>query len=183
MKKTLVTAAVLAAICSAPAAFAAEGKDVGTLTINGLIKGTTCHFDSSAHSAEITMHQIGTSAFEGLNPGNAYHNYQNKTTTPFKIYCDAGAGVPKLKFLGSDFEVTGASSVTKNTNEETKNGGYALLMNGQRVNTDGSTPVAATPSANGEYQFDISAMYARAAAGQVNGGAVNSVVTFTVVAD
>jgi len=181
MKKTLITAAILAVSCASTAAFA--DTDTGTLTINGVIEGTTCHFVNGAQTAQINMHKIGTDSLEGLTPGQAYDGYENKTSTKFKIQCPEGTPAPKLKFLGEQFAVRGTQNVTVNSNEETKGVGYALLINNQRIDTDGNTPVASAPAANGEYEFDIAAQYARATEDAVKGGDVNSVVTFTVVAD
>lgn len=181
MKKTLITAAILAASCAAPAAFA--DTDTGTLTINGVIEGTTCHFVSGAQTAQINMHKIGTDSLKDLTPGQAYDGYENKTSTSFQIQCPEGVDAPKLKFLGEQFAVTGDENVTVNSNEATKSVGYALLINNHRIDTNGSTPIADAPSADGKYTFDIAARYARATTDEVVGGDVNSVVTFTVVAD
>ncbi|MEK0167722.1 MULTISPECIES: fimbrial protein YehD [Pseudescherichia] len=181
MKRTLITAAILAASCAAPAAFAAD-TDAGTLTINGVIKGTTCHFESGAQTAHINMQQIGTDSLEALTQGGAYDGYQNKTATSFKVKCAAGTEAPKLKFLADQFDVTGANSVTKNQGDAA-GVGYALLINGQRIDSDGSTAIANAKNDNGEYTFDIAAQYARASGEQVTAGSVNSTVTLTVVVD
>lgn len=181
MKKSLIAAAVLATSFAAPSVFAAD-TDMGTLTINGLIKGTTCHFDSNANSAQIPMQQIGTDVFTTLAAGTAYTGYQNKTSTSFKVKCAADSPIPKLKFLASQFEGTGTDSVTINRGAA-KGVGYALLINGQRIDTNGNTAIANTAAVNGEYTFDISAQYARANNNAVEAGSVDSVVTLTVVAD
>lgn len=181
MKKSLITAAVLAVSCAAPTAFAAD-TDMGTLTINGLIAGTTCHFDNDAQSARIQMHQIGTDVIKDLTPGTAYDGYKNETITPFTVTCDNNADVPKLRFRANEFEGTGLKGVTKN-NGEADGVGYALLINGERINVDGSTEIAPTKSADGKYTFNIAAQYARANTDEVSAGTVDSVVTFTVVAD
>jgi len=73
MKKSLIAAAVLAVSFAAPAAFAetVPDSDMGTLIINGFIKGTTCHFANGAQSAEIPMNQIGLDAMTGLTAATA----------------------------------------------------------------------------------------------------------------
>jgi len=181
MRKSLITAAVLSVCCAAPAAFAAD-TDVGTLTINGYVKGTTCHFDSNAQNAKIQMSQIGTDVINGLGVGDAYSGYKNETMTPFTVTCDSNADVPKLKFHSNEFEGIGNKGVTKNTGEA-DGVGYALLINGDRINVDGETQIAPTKSGDGKYTFNIAAQYARANANTVSAGTVDSVVTFTVVAD
>ncbi|STQ58759.1 Paral fimbrial-like protein [Pseudescherichia vulneris] len=135
MKKSFITAAVLAVSCAAPAAFAAD-TDMGTLTINGVIKGTTCHFVANAQSAQIQMHQIGLDVVEGLTKGKAYNGYKNETTTPFTVKCSNPLEIPKLRFRSNEFEGTGVAGVTKNTGTA-KGVGYALLINDQRINIDG----------------------------------------------
>ncbi len=186
MKKSLITAIVLAACCAAPTAFAADtDTDMGTLTINGFIKGTTCHFESNAQTAEIPIQQIGLDAMDQLQAGDTYVGYKNKTSTSFKVKCAPGTEVPTLKFLADQFAVTGPNSVTKaqEGDGKAKGVGYAVLINGKRINTDGSTPIAPAATTNGEYTFDIFAQYARAPGDDVTAGAVNSTVTFTVVTD
>ncbi|WP_314420203.1 fimbrial protein YehD [Pseudescherichia vulneris] len=182
MRKSLITAAVLSVCCAAPAAFAAADSDMGTLIINGEIKGTTCHFVANAQSAQIQMHQIGLDVVEKLTKGKAYNGYKNETTTPFTVKCSNLLEVPKLKFRSNEFEGTGVAGVTKN-NGTAKGVGYALLINDQRINIDGKTPIALTPNDKGNYTFDIAAQYARAPGDIVSGGTVNSVVTFTVITD
>lgn len=182
MKKSIIAATVLAVSFAAPAAFAAD-TDTGTLTINGLIKGTTCHFEPGSQTAHIDMHQIGTSSFKGFIPGQAYEGYSNKTNTPFKVICDSNAGIPRINVLADQFDVTGDKSVTKNNGGDAKGVGYALLINGQRVNTNDAIPIAASQNAEGKYTFDISALYARANDAAVTAGTVNSTITLTVVAD
>ncbi|WP_336853698.1 fimbrial protein YehD [Pseudescherichia vulneris] len=181
MRKSLITAAVLSVCCAAPAAFAAD-TDMGTLTINGLIKGTTCHFDNEAQTAKIQMHQIGTDVIKDLPAGQAYDGYKNETITPFKVKCDGATGIPKLKFRSNEFEGEGLNGVTKN-NGDAEGVGYALLINGERVNINGSTPISLNKDDDGNYTFDIAAQYARATSDTVKAGTVDSVVTFTVVAD
>lgn len=181
MRKSLITAAVLSVCCAAPAAFAAD-TDMGTLTINGFIKGTTCHFDSTAQNAKIQMSQIGTDAIEGLTPGQAYDGYKNETITPFTVTCDNSADVPRLRFRSNEFEGTGLQGVTKN-NGGAEGVGYALLINGERINVDGNTQIAPSKSDDGKYTFKIAAQYARANTDAVSAGTVDSVITFTVVAD
>jgi len=156
---------------------------LGTLTINGLIEGTTCHFDSQAQSARIEMHQIGTDVIKGLTVGQAYDGYKNETITPFKVSCDDAQDIPKLKFRPTEFHGTGENGVTVIKEGGAEGVGYALLINGDRINIDGSTPIALQKDPNGEYTFDIAAQYARAPGENVSGGKVDSVVTFTVVAD
>lgn len=184
MKKSFIAAAVLAMSFAAPSVFAAD-TDTGTLTINGLIKGTTCHFVADAQTSHIPMNQIGLDAMDNLTPGQAYDGYQNKTTTSFKVKCNPSADIPKLKFLADQFTVQGNQSVTKIEQGEDKavGVGYALLINGQRISVDGSTTIAKAKTDNGEYTFDISAQYARASSEALRAGAVNSTVTLTVVAD
>lgn len=181
MRKSLITAAILSVCCTAPAAFAAN-TDMGTLTINGHVKGTTCHFESNAQSAKIQMSQIGTDAIKDLQVGEAYDGYKNETITPFTVTCDSKSDIPKLKFHSNEFEGAGDNGVTKN-NGEADGVGYALLINGDRINVDGETQIASTKSADGKYTFNIAAQYARANADTISAGSVNSVVTFTVVAD
>ncbi len=187
MKKSLITAAVLAASFAAPAAFAetVPDNDMGTLIINGFIKGTTCHFENGAQSAEIPMNQIGLDAMTGLTTGDAYVGYQNKTSTSFKVKCAAGTEVPTLKFLPDQFAVTGDKSVTKTVGGtgQATGVGYAIFINGTRINSDGTTPISSVKNDNGEYTFDIFAQYARAPGSNVTAGAVDSTVTFTVVTD
>lgn len=183
MKKSIIAATVLALSFAVPAAFAAEaGGDAGTLTINGLIKGTTCHFDSGAQTAQINMQQIGTTSLQNLNPGQAYTGYSNQTSTAFNVTCDSSTDIPKLKFLADQFNMTGEQSVTKNSGEA-QGVGYALFINGQRINSDGSTAIATARNEDGKYTFNISAQYARASSEPVSAGTVDSVVTLTVVAD
>ncbi|WP_312211314.1 fimbrial protein YehD [Pseudescherichia sp.] len=184
MKKLLIVTAVLATSIAAPAVFAAD-TDMGTLTINGLIKGTTCHFLSTAQTAHIPMNQIGLDAMDDLTPGKAYDGYQNKTTTSFKVKCAPGTEIPKLKFLADQFAVKGEDSVTKIEQGEGKatGVGYALLINGKRIDTNGNTTIATSKNDEGEYTFDISAQYARASDEALKAGAVDSTVTLTVVAD
>lgn len=187
MKKSLITAIVLTACCAAPAAFAetTPNTDMGTLIINGFIKGTTCHFESTAQTAEIPMQQIGLDAMDNLNAGDAYVGYQNKTNTSFKVKCPAGTEVPTLKFLPDQFAVTGEKSVTKTVggSDQATGVGYAIFINGTRINSDGTTPISSVKSDTGEYTFDIFAQYARAPGNTVTSGAVDSTVTFTVITD
>lgn len=181
MNRSIIAIAVLSAIGATPVVFAAD-TDMGTLTINGLIKGTTCHFDSNAQSAQIQMHQIGIDVISDLHAGEAYDGYKNQTTTPFTVTCDSASGVPNLKFRANEFTGTGENGVTINQGAAA-GVGYALLINNQRINIDGSTPIASTKSDDGKYTFDIAAQYARANEQTVTAGSVDSVVTFTVIAD
>jgi len=182
MKKSLIAATVLALSFAAPSAFSAE-IDSGTLTINGVIKGTTCHFESGSQTAHIEMQQIGVNSLKDLEAGTAYAGYTNKTTTPFKVVCDNPNTVPKIKFVSEQFGVKGAESVTNNTTGNATGVGYALFVNNNRVNTDGSTAIASSPTANNEYTFDISAQYARLSGADVVAGDVESSITIMVIAD
>ncbi len=183
MKKSLIAAAVLTVSFAAPSVFAAESNDSGTLTINGVIKGTTCHFESGGQTAHIQMQQIGTNSLQTLSAGNAYAGYTNKTSTPFKVVCDNATTVPKIKFVSEQFGVQGEDSVTNNTSGDAEGVGYALFVNNNRVNTDGQNTIASTPSPDGKYTFDISAQYARLPVDTVKAGTVNSSVTLMVIAD
>lgn len=182
MKKSLIAAAVLAMSFAAPSVFAAE-IDSGTLTIHGEIKGTTCHFDSEGQTAHIEMQQIGTNSLQDLAPGEAYTGYTNKTNLPFKVTCDNPNTVPKIKFVSEQFGLKGEKSVTNKTKGDAEGVGYALFINNNRVNTDGSTPIASSLNAQGKYTFDISAQYARLPGDIVKAGEVDSSVTIMVIAD
>lgn len=182
MKKSLIAAAVLAVSFAAPAVFAAE-VDSGTLTIHGVIKGTTCHFESGGQTARIDMQQIGTNSLQGLSAGTAYTGYTNKTNMPFKVVCDNTTTVPKIKFVSEQFGIHGDNSVTNNTSGDAEGVGYALFINNNRVNTDGNTAIASSPNAEGKYTFDISAQYARLSDQPVKAGSVESTVTIMVIAD
>lgn len=181
MKRSLITAAVLAVSFAAPAAFAAD-TDTGTLTINGEVRGTTCHFETNGQTAHIKMQQIGVNSLKDLAAGQAYSAYSNKTDMPFKITCNNANEVPKIKFLPEQFDNTNNNSVTKNTGDA-KGVGYALFINDERINSDGTTPIPATLGADGKYTFDISAQYARLPEAEVVAGNVDSSITLMVIAD
>lgn len=182
MKKSLIAAAVLAVSFATPAVFAAD-VDSGTLTIHGVIKGTTCHFEPGGQTAHIEMQQIGTNSLQDLTPGTAYTGYTNKTNKPFKVVCDNATTVPKIKFVSEQFGISGENSVTNNTSGDAKGVGYALFINNSRVNTDGDTAIASSLNTEGKYTFDISAQYARLSDQPVKAGDVESSITIMVIAD
>ncbi len=182
MKKSLIVAAALAMSFTVPSVFAAE-TDSGSLTIHGVIKGTTCHFEAGGQTAHIEMQQIGTNSLKDLEPGTAYTGYTNRASTPFKVVCDNANTIPKIKFVSEQFGIQGENSVTKNTSNDAEGVGYALFINNDRVDTTGNTAIASSLSENGRYTFDISAQYARLPGADVKAGEVNSSVTIMVIAD
>lgn len=85
MKRLLIAASVLSAIFMSAGVFAAD-SDQGELIITGKVVGTTCKFTGET-TATIGMNQIGVDRLNGLNAGDVYEGYSNKTTAPLTVEC------------------------------------------------------------------------------------------------
>ncbi|EAY3716711.1 fimbrial protein YehD [Salmonella enterica] len=178
MKRLLIAASVLSAIFMSAGVFAAD-SDQGELIITGKVVGTTCKFTGET-TATIGMNQIGVDRLNGLNAGDVYEGYSNKTTAPLTVEC-TGDKAPRITFSSSQFDST-RNFITRNT--ASANGAGFVVYYGegftQRVNPEDG--IELTKTADNKYTLNFSARYAKQGT-TVTAGDVASSLTMTVVTD
>lgn len=176
MKNSVIAAAVLSAIFMSAGAYAAD-EDMGELKINGEIVGTSCTFQGDK-SATIELSKVGVDRFAGLIAGQVYSGYTSPEVM-LKVKCSKYDN-PRISFNSSQFV---ANNITKN-NSEDNGAGFAVYLNGRQVTPDAAGVLALKPEegVDGVYTLKFSARYA-VAANNVKAGAVESVLTMTVLTD
>ncbi|ECR8716991.1 fimbrial protein YehD, partial [Salmonella enterica] len=122
----------------------------------------------------------GVDRLNGLNTGEIYEGYSNKTTAPLTVEC-TGDEAPRITFSSSQFDST-RNFITRNT--ASANGAGFVVYYGedftQRVNPDDG--IELTKTADNKYTLNFSARYAKQGP-TVTAGDVASSLTMTVVTD
>lgn len=182
MKRSIISAAVLSSFFMSAVAFAAVGDvyDSGVLKINGKVVGTTCQFVDS-NTAEISLNEVGMDKLSSLTVGQAYTPVVNGTQLPLRIKCE-GNKTPRVTFSASQFD---DKKVTFN-NGDAKGVGFAVYYgkDNQQIDPAGNMDIDLVKNANGEYELNFFARYARLNnSDAVKAGSVSSTLTLTVVTD
>lgn len=190
MKRSIISAAVLSAVFMSAGAFAA-GEE-GTLTIEGTIINSSCHFADNMNSSVITLPEIDASRFSGLSAG-AVVGTEVSDSTPMKIICPAGTKLNTIRISNGEFTTEGVLKNTKEVNGEvdaSKGVGVKLKLGNKSITNDQETNVkdiiTATKddSSGGGYTLGFSAQYARLnTATPVVAGEISSVLTISVSAE
>ena len=182
MKRSIITIAVLSSVFIRAGAVAATGDtyDSGVLKINGKVVGTTCQFIDS-NTAEISLNEVGMDKLSTLPVGQAYTPVVNGTQQPLRIKCE-GNKTPRVTFSASQFD---DKKVTFN-NGDAKGVGFAVYYgnDNKQIDPAGKMDLAPEKNANGEYELNFFARYARLNnSDAVKAGTVSSTLTLTVVTD
>ena len=182
MKRSIITIAVLSSVFISAGAVAATGDtyDSGVLKINGKVVGTTCQFIDS-NTAEISLNEVGMDKLSTLLVGQAYTPVVNGTQQPLRIKCE-GNKIPRVTFSASQFD---DKKVTFN-NGDAKGVGFAVYYgnDNKQIDPAGKMDLAPEKNANGEYELNFFARYARLNnSDAVKAGTVSSTLTLTVVTD
>lgn len=182
MKRSIITIAVLSSVFISAGAVAATGDtyDSGVLKINGKVVGTTCQFIDS-NTAEISLNEVGMDKLSTLPVGQAYTPVVNGTQQPLRIKCE-GNKTPRVTFSASQFD---DKKVTFN-NGDAKGVGFAVYYgnDNKQIDPAGKMDLAPEKNANGEYELNFFARYARLNNNDaVKAGTVSSTLTLTVVTD
>lgn len=182
MKCSIIAAATLSSVFMTASVFAAtEGPyDSGVLKINGKVVGTTCQFIDS-NTAEISLNEVGMDKLTGLTAGQVYTPVVNGTQQPLRIKC-SGDETPRVTFSASQFD---DKKVTFN-NGDAKGVGFAVYYgnDNKQIDPAGKMNLDMVKNANGEYELNFFARYARLNnTDDVKAGSVSSTLTLTVVTD
>lgn len=182
MKRSIITIAVLSSVFISAGAVAVTGDtyDSGVLKINGKVVGTTCQFIDS-NTAEISLNEVGMDKLSTLPVGQAYTPVVNGTQQPLRIKCE-GNKTPRVTFSSSQFD---DKKVTFN-NGDAKGVGFAVYYgnDNKQIDPAGKMDLAPEKNANGEYELNFFARYARLNnSDAVKAGTVSSTLTLTVVTD
>lgn len=190
MKRSIISAAVLSAVFMSAGAFAA-GEE-GTLTIEGTIINSSCHFADNLNSSTITLPEIDASRFSGLSAGTVVGN-EVTDPTPMKIICPAGTKLSTVRISNGDFTTEGVLKNAKEVNgdiDASKGVGVKLKLGSKLITNDQETNVkdilstTKDDSSGVEYSLDFSAQYARLnEATPVVAGEISSVLTISVSAE
>lgn len=190
MKRSIISVAVLSAVFMSAGAFAA-GEE-GTLTIEGTIINSSCHFADNMNSSVITLPEIDASRFSGLSAGVVVGT-EVSDSTPMKIICPAGTKLNTIRISNGEFTTEGVLKNTKEVNGEvdaSKGVGVKLKLGNKSITNDQETNVkdiitATKDDSSGvEYTLGFSAQYARLnTATPVVAGEISSVLTISVSAE
>ncbi|ETX63683.1 fimbrial protein [Citrobacter portucalensis] len=190
MKRSIISVAVLSAVFMSAGAFAA-GEE-GTLTIEGTIINSSCHFEDNKNSSTIILPEIDASRFSGLSAGDVVGT-EVADPMPMKIICPAGTKLNTIRISNGEFTTDGVLKNTKEVNgdiDASKGVGVKLKLDSKLITNDQETNIKDILTADKddpsgvEYSLKFSAQYARLnEATPVVAGEISSVLTISVSAE
>lgn len=186
MKHSIISAAVLSAVFMSAGAFAA-GVEEGTLTITGMVSGTTCKFLDTANTATITLDDIPSTILTPLAAGQDTGYGENEADKNLILECSSSDNV-KIKVDGSAFDY---NSVIENKGKGPTEVGFKLFHKNVLITKDGQDEFKlsdlerlGSTEGNTQYGLRLSARYAKAigaAGAPVGTGEVKANVKLIVV--